>query len=111
MLVANGDRLRLVGAGARVGEVSAGASRGVDGELREFEQRSSDDDVRKSDEPPHPTARPHMTRCVRSRATHRSEGNNDEMPVERAHDHPTFELGGNAVTSLAAPGRGATEAA
>ena len=33
------------------------------------------------------------------------------MPVERAADHPTFEIGGNAVTSFAAPARGAKEAA
>jgi quercetin dioxygenase-like cupin family protein len=33
------------------------------------------------------------------------------MAVERAADHPTFELGGNTVTSLAAPSRGAHEAA
>jgi quercetin dioxygenase-like cupin family protein len=33
------------------------------------------------------------------------------MPVELAADHPTFELGGNIVTSLAAPARGAKEAA
>ncbi len=33
------------------------------------------------------------------------------MPVERAADHPTFEIGGNVVTSLAAPARGADEAA
>jgi len=33
------------------------------------------------------------------------------MPVERAADHPTFEIGGNAVTSFAAPARGAAEAA
>ena len=33
------------------------------------------------------------------------------MPVERAADHPIFEIGGNAVTSLAAPARGAEEAA
>jgi quercetin dioxygenase-like cupin family protein len=33
------------------------------------------------------------------------------MPVERAEDHPTFELGGNAITSLAAPARGSDEAA
>ena len=33
------------------------------------------------------------------------------MPVERAADHPVFELGGNAITSLAAPARGAEEAA
>jgi quercetin dioxygenase-like cupin family protein len=34
-----------------------------------------------------------------------------EMPIERAADHPTFELGGNAVTSLAAPARGSDESA
>ena len=28
------------------------------------------------------------------------------MPVERAADHPTFEIAGNTVTSYAAPGRG-----
>ena len=33
------------------------------------------------------------------------------MPVERAADHPTFELGGNTVVSLAAPSRGAEDAA
>jgi quercetin dioxygenase-like cupin family protein len=33
------------------------------------------------------------------------------MPVERAEDHPTFELGGNAITSLAAPARGSHESA
>jgi quercetin dioxygenase-like cupin family protein len=33
------------------------------------------------------------------------------MPIERASDHPIFELGGNTVTSLAAPARGATESA
>jgi quercetin dioxygenase-like cupin family protein len=33
------------------------------------------------------------------------------MPVERAADHPIFELGGNTITSLAAPTRGADEAA
>ena len=33
------------------------------------------------------------------------------MTVERAADHPTFELAGNTVTSLAAPSRGAHEAA
>lgn len=33
------------------------------------------------------------------------------MPVEHATDHPTFEIGGNAVTSLAAPARGSDEAA
>jgi quercetin dioxygenase-like cupin family protein len=33
------------------------------------------------------------------------------MPVERAADHPIHEIGGNAVTSLAAPDRGSAEAA
>ena len=33
------------------------------------------------------------------------------MPVERAADHPTFELGGASVTSFAAPARGASEVA
>jgi quercetin dioxygenase-like cupin family protein len=33
------------------------------------------------------------------------------MPVERAAEHPTFELGGNTITSLAAPSRGAQEVA
>jgi quercetin dioxygenase-like cupin family protein len=33
------------------------------------------------------------------------------MPIERAHEHPTFEAGGNTVTSFAAPSRGATEVA
>ncbi len=33
------------------------------------------------------------------------------MPVERAHEHPTFELGGNTITSLAAPARGSEETA
>ena len=33
------------------------------------------------------------------------------MPVERAPDHPTFELGGNAITSFAAPSRGSDEMA
>ena len=33
------------------------------------------------------------------------------MTVERAEEHPTFELGGNTITSYAAPGRGAVEAA
>ena len=32
------------------------------------------------------------------------------MPIERTADHPVFELGGNTVTSLAAPARGATDA-
>ncbi len=31
------------------------------------------------------------------------------MPVERAEEHPSFELGGNAITSFAAPSRGADE--
>jgi quercetin dioxygenase-like cupin family protein len=33
------------------------------------------------------------------------------VPVERSSDHPDFELGGNRVTSFAAPSRGAGEAA
>ena len=33
------------------------------------------------------------------------------MPVERAAEHPTFEVGGNTFTSLAAPSRGAEEVA
>lgn len=33
------------------------------------------------------------------------------MPVERSSEHPTFELGGNTITSYAAPDRGADEAA
>jgi quercetin dioxygenase-like cupin family protein len=33
------------------------------------------------------------------------------MSVERAADHPTHELGGNTIVSLAAPARGAEEAA
>jgi quercetin dioxygenase-like cupin family protein len=33
------------------------------------------------------------------------------MPIERAADHPTFELGGNAIRSLAAPSRGSDETA
>ena len=33
------------------------------------------------------------------------------MPVERAADHPVFEIGGNQVVSLAAPERGSAEAA
>ncbi len=33
------------------------------------------------------------------------------MPVERSADHPTFELGGNAITSFAAPARGSQEIA
>ena len=30
--------------------------------------------------------------------------------IERAEEHPTFELGGNSITSYAAPDRGADEA-
>ncbi len=33
------------------------------------------------------------------------------MPIERAADHPTFDLGGNAITSFAAPARGSDEVA
>lgn len=33
------------------------------------------------------------------------------MPVERAHDHPTFELGEVRITSIAAPARGSDETA
>jgi len=33
------------------------------------------------------------------------------MPVERANEHPTHELGGNTIASLAAPSRGSTEVA
>jgi quercetin dioxygenase-like cupin family protein len=33
------------------------------------------------------------------------------MPVEPAADHPTFEIGGNTVTSYAAPARGSDETA
>lgn len=33
------------------------------------------------------------------------------MPVERADEHPTFEIGGNTITSLAAPSRGSDEGA
>ena len=33
------------------------------------------------------------------------------MPVESAADHPTFELGTTAITSFAAPSRGADEVA
>jgi quercetin dioxygenase-like cupin family protein len=32
------------------------------------------------------------------------------MPVERADDHPTFDLGGNAITSVAGTSLGAEEA-
>jgi quercetin dioxygenase-like cupin family protein len=39
------------------------------------------------------------------------QGGNDVVPIERAEEHPTFELGGNTITSLAAPSRGAHEAA
>ncbi len=31
------------------------------------------------------------------------------MPVERADDHPTYDFGGNTVTSLIAPSRGGIE--
>ncbi|MGZ8571314.1 MAG: cupin domain-containing protein [Actinomycetota bacterium] len=31
------------------------------------------------------------------------------MPVERAADHPTFEIAGNTVTSYASPSRGSSE--
>lgn len=33
------------------------------------------------------------------------------MPIERSADHPTFELGGNLITSYAAPSRGSLETA
>jgi quercetin dioxygenase-like cupin family protein len=33
------------------------------------------------------------------------------MPIERSTDHPLFELGGNAITSFAAPARGSEEVA
>jgi quercetin dioxygenase-like cupin family protein len=33
------------------------------------------------------------------------------MPIERSADHPLFELGGNAITSYAAPARGSEEVA
>lgn len=33
------------------------------------------------------------------------------MPIERSSDHPIFELGGNAITSYAAPARGSEEVA
>jgi quercetin dioxygenase-like cupin family protein len=33
------------------------------------------------------------------------------MPVEHAAEHPTFQLGSNKITSLAAPSRGADEVA
>jgi quercetin dioxygenase-like cupin family protein len=33
------------------------------------------------------------------------------MSVERSNEHPTHELAGNTITSLAAPSRGATEVA
>jgi quercetin dioxygenase-like cupin family protein len=38
-------------------------------------------------------------------------GRSRPVPIERAADHPTFELGGNAITSLAAPARGSDETA
>ena len=31
------------------------------------------------------------------------------MPIERAADHPTYDFGGNTVTSLIAPSRGGVE--
>lgn len=33
------------------------------------------------------------------------------MPIEHTVDHPTFELGGNVITSFAAPERGSQEIA
>jgi quercetin dioxygenase-like cupin family protein len=33
------------------------------------------------------------------------------MSIERSADHPTFELGGNTITSHAAPARGSEEVA
>ncbi len=33
------------------------------------------------------------------------------MPIERSDDHPAFELGGNTITSFAAPSRGSEEVA
>jgi quercetin dioxygenase-like cupin family protein len=33
------------------------------------------------------------------------------MPVERAHEHPTFEMGDVTITSFAAPARGSVETA
>ena len=33
------------------------------------------------------------------------------MPIERAADHPTFELGETRITSYAAPARGSDETA
>jgi len=33
------------------------------------------------------------------------------MPLERADEHPRHDLGGNTITSLAAPARGSTEVA
>ncbi len=33
------------------------------------------------------------------------------MPIERSADHPTYELGGNAITSFAAPARGSEDVA
>jgi quercetin dioxygenase-like cupin family protein len=33
------------------------------------------------------------------------------VPVERSDEHPVFELGGNQITSFAAPSRGAADAA
>ena len=33
------------------------------------------------------------------------------MGIERSAEHPVFELGGNAITSFAAPARGSEEVA
>jgi len=33
------------------------------------------------------------------------------MPLERANEHPVHDLGGNTITSLAAPSRGSSEVA
>jgi quercetin dioxygenase-like cupin family protein len=33
------------------------------------------------------------------------------MPIERATEHPIFELGGNTITSFAAPARGSDDVA
>src|SRR5512132_2349405 len=53
-----------------------------------------------------------MTRCRSGDAMMPPpEPRRSTMPIERAADHPTFDLGGNAITSLAAPGRGSDEVA
>ena len=36
-------------------------------------------------------------------------GKEPSMPVARASDNPTFELGGNTITGLVSPSRGASE--